>query len=109
MAKIVVPLLLLMVFVPIVYSYPQNVDFGRKDVTSEPVSNNVVRKDFFILEIPEEAIEDEIEEQMIVMMERRAKQQLALDGFILKLYEEFKKREQEGTLNADRQNLLKGK
>lgn len=70
-----------------------------------PISNNLVRKDFFILEIPEEAIEDEIEEQVNMMMEKRWKQQIALDRFILKLYEEFQKREREGNLNAYRTRL----
>lgn len=70
-----------------------------------PISNNLVRKDFFILEIPEEAIEDEFQEQMNMMMEKRWKQQLALDRFVLKLYEEFQKREREGNLNAYRTRL----
>lgn len=61
-----------------------------------------MRKDFFILEIPEEAIEDEIEEQMSMMMEKRWKQQIALDRFVLKLYEEFQKREREGNLSSYR-------
>ncbi|XP_029730807.2 uncharacterized protein LOC115267740 [Aedes albopictus] len=108
MAGVWVQFVLCLVFAQLGHLYPQNGSFVRRDVReyySEPINNNVVRKDFFILEVPEEAIEDEIEEHMAVMMERRAKQQLALDRFILKLYEEFRKREREGTLNTYRQRL----
>ncbi|XP_062556537.1 uncharacterized protein LOC134221355 [Armigeres subalbatus] len=108
MANVFFSLVFCLAFAQLAHMYPQNADYGRRGVreyASEPLSNNVVRKDIFVLEIPEAAIEDEIEEQMAVMMERRAKQQLALDRFVLKLYEEFRRREQEGTLNVHRQRL----
>lgn len=65
-------------------------------------SENVVRKDFYIHEIPQEVLQDDIQEEMRLVMQRKAREQFELDRFVLKMYEEFRKRERDGTLSKFR-------
>lgn len=68
----------------------------------ESPSENVVRKDFYIHEIPEEVLQDEVQDEMKFVMQRRQREQFELDRFVLKMYEEFRKRERDGTLSKFR-------
>ncbi|XP_055592789.1 uncharacterized protein LOC129744341 [Uranotaenia lowii] len=63
------------------------------------INDNIIRKDFYILEYPEEIIAEEVDAFMQKMEQRR---QFELDRYIARLFSEFKKREQDGTLDVAR-------
>lgn len=47
-------------------------------------------------------LQDEIQDEMKFVMQRRQREQFELDRFVLKMYEEFRKRERDGTLSKFR-------
>ncbi|XP_055620546.1 uncharacterized protein LOC129764921 [Toxorhynchites rutilus septentrionalis] len=100
-----------LVFIHIVTTVPQNYQYYQhwnvpqegRHVIGKSTSDNLIQKDFFIHEIPMEVFEDEINDQIVLMTERKHRQHTEMDNYLRKLIQELNKLGYEATYKTYRE------